>query len=83
MRAWEPGVRLAFSLRGRDFAPGESTEVDVRFEGTGEGARVTVRQQGFEALGPAARRGMDEDAFLDTMSVWWADLLSALLRAAR
>ena len=41
---WEPGARLVFEFRGRDFAPGECTEVEVRFEAEGKGSSgATVR----------------------------------------
>src|SRR5207245_1054892 len=40
---WEPGARLVFEFRARAFAPGERTEVDVRFEPAGSGrTRLTL-----------------------------------------
>ena len=71
VRAWEPGVRVAFSMGGRDFAPGECTEVEVTFEPEGSGTRVRVVHRGFETLARThpARHGMDDDAYRDLMSV--------------
>src|SRR4051794_6561794 len=43
---WEPGKRLVFEWRGRNFAPDEVTEVELRFEPTGEGTRVTLEHRG-------------------------------------
>src|SRR4029450_2001814 len=34
-RVWDPPHRLVFGFRARNFAPGESTEVEVRFEPRG------------------------------------------------
>ena len=84
VRAWEPGVRLAFSLYGRDFGPDDTTEVEVRFERDGDGTRVRVTHTGFETLASdhPARHGLDDAAYRDLMSVWWADLLVALVRGA-
>ena len=39
---WEPGRRLLFDMFARSFGPGESTEVEVRFEAEGEQTRVTL-----------------------------------------
>jgi uncharacterized protein YndB with AHSA1/START domain len=80
VKAWEPGQRLVFELIGRNFAPDESTEVEVRFESAGENTRVTVEQRGWERF-PAdhpVKHGLSGPAFLDVMSVWWADLLASI-----
>ncbi len=77
---WEPGERLGFTLIGRDFGINESTEVEVRFEAEGENTRVTVEHRGWEAFPPEhpARHGLEDEAFSDVMSLWWADLLVAI-----
>jgi hypothetical protein len=77
---WEPGARLAFEFRARDFAPGERTEVDVRFEAEGTGTRLTLEHRGWDGLRPGhpARRGYTGQAFADMIGLWWADLLVAL-----
>ena len=68
-----------FEMRGRDFQPDQSTEVEVSFERVAEGTRVSVEHRGWAGL-PAdhpAFHGLDGGAFTDLMTVWWADLLSA------
>ena len=77
---WDPPERVVFEMRGRDFKPGESTEVDVRFESVEQGTRVTVHHTGWETF-PAdhpVRHGHGEPAFTNMMGVWWADVLTAL-----
>ena len=34
---WEPSKQLTFEMGGRDFGPGDTTEVDVRFEAVERG----------------------------------------------
>ncbi|MCG8587680.1 MAG: SRPBCC domain-containing protein [Proteobacteria bacterium] len=78
--AWEPAKQLAFEMGGRDFGPGEKTEVDVRFEPADGGTRVTVEHRGWDAF-PAdhpVRHGLGTGgAFTSMMGVFWADLLVA------
>lgn len=76
---WEPGARLVFGWRGRDFAPGETTEVEVRFEAEGAGTRVTVVHRGWDRL-PAthpAKQGLTGPAFTGLVGLRWADHLRA------
>lgn len=77
--AWEPGARLAFAFRGRDFAPGEVTEVEVRFDPAPNGTRVVLRHRGWDTIakGHPSRRGLYGGAFVSLLGVWWADLLDA------
>ncbi len=80
VKVWVPGERLVFEMIGRDFAPGESTEVEVRFEAAGENTRVTVEHRGWERVPDdhPARHGHAEPAFSDVISIWWADLLVSI-----
>ena len=48
--AWEPGARLAFEWRARNFAPGEVTQVEVRFERAERGTSVVLEHRGWEAI---------------------------------
>jgi uncharacterized protein YndB with AHSA1/START domain len=83
---WEPGSRLVFEFRGRDFAPGERTEVEVRFEAEGQGTRLTLEHRGWDKIpaGHPARHGFTGRVFGDMIGLWWADLLVAIrARAAR
>ena len=78
---WEPGARLVFEFRARAFAPGERTEVDVRFEPAGSGrTRLTLEHRGWESLSAdhPARRGWTGQAFTDLIGLFWADLLVAM-----
>ena len=52
--AWEPGRRLAMTWAQVGWPEGTSTEVEVTFEPEGTQTRVTLRQTGFERLGPQA-----------------------------
>lgn len=86
IQVWDPPKRLVFTFRARTFAPGESTEVEVRFEpAPGDATDVQVVHRGWDALRDdhPARHAMDGSAFDNMMGVWWADLLtSARQRAA-
>ncbi|NTX03031.1 MULTISPECIES: SRPBCC domain-containing protein [Myxococcus] len=77
---WEPGARLCFEWRGRNFAPGELTQVDVRFEPSQGGTRVVLEHRGWEALRPdhPVRHGQDVPAFLAMMGMWWGGLATSL-----
>ena len=78
--SWEPPTGLAFEMGGRDFRPGETTWVDVRFEPVEAGTRVTVEHRGWDAFPEdhPVRHGLGAGgAFTSMMSVFWADLLSA------
>jgi uncharacterized protein YndB with AHSA1/START domain len=72
---WEPGTRLVFEWRDRNFAPGEITEVEVRFEPDRRGTRVTLVHRGWDRLRPdhPARRGSRGGVFVDVLGLWWAD----------
>ncbi len=80
VRVWEPGRRLVFEMFARSFGPGESTEVEVRFEAEGEQTRVTLENRGWDRFPQdhPVRHGMDDTAFRDMMSIWWADLVRVL-----
>ena len=84
IKVWDPPKRLVFDMGGRAFAEGEWTEVEICFEAEGEATRITVDHRGFEKF-PAdhgLRHGLDTDAFLDMMALWWADLLAMHRRGA-
>lgn len=77
---WEPARRLVFSWRNSNFAPHESTEVEVCFEPSSGGTMVTVTHRGWSALpeGHPARHGQGDAAFTRTIGLWWGELLSSL-----
>jgi hypothetical protein len=76
---WEPGARLVFEWRGINFAPGEVTQVEVRFAAMGRGTMVTLEHRGWAALRPdhPARHGKVDQAFTDDLGRWWGDLATA------
>jgi uncharacterized protein YndB with AHSA1/START domain len=82
--AWQPPERFQFEWRGVNFAPGESTQVQVVFEAVPTGTRVTVRHSGWATL-PAdhpVRHGKDGPAFLRMMGLWWGELMTSFRERA-
>jgi uncharacterized protein YndB with AHSA1/START domain len=85
VQVWEPPRRLVFSWRAANFAPGESTEVEVLFARTASGhTQVSVEHRGWAAIRPdhPVRHGQEVAAFIRTMGMWWGDLLGAFRRRA-
>ncbi len=78
--AFEPPFRLAFEWRATNFAPAESTQVEVAFEPARAGTLVTVTHSGWSKIRPAhpVRHGLETAAFVRMMGLWWGDLLTAL-----
>lgn len=78
--AWEPPTHFAFTWRQAAFAPGQQTQVDVRFEPVGDGTRVTVEHRGWESVPQehVARHGFPDAIFLQRHGEWWRTLLTAL-----
>jgi uncharacterized protein YndB with AHSA1/START domain len=68
--AWERGQRLTFTWRQEDWGASEFTDVEVRFEATEHGTRVTVEHGGWEHA-PSAGPGLSEG-----YRHGWAELLS-------
>ncbi|MEQ1519531.1 MAG: SRPBCC domain-containing protein, partial [Usitatibacteraceae bacterium] len=60
-KVWDPPHRLVFAWRNVNFAPDESTEVEVLFAPTASGTRVTVIHRGWSGLRAdhPARHGLD------------------------
>jgi uncharacterized protein YndB with AHSA1/START domain len=76
---WEPGALLVFDFRARNFAPGQITQVEIRFEPEAGGTRITLEHRGWAGI-PAdhpARHGLEGAAFTAMMGLFWADLLVA------
>jgi uncharacterized protein YndB with AHSA1/START domain len=76
---WEPAARLVFEWRGRNFSPGEITEVEVLFEAQEDGTRVTLEHRGWSKI-PAkhpVRHGLEGEAFQAMIGMWWGDLMTA------
>ena len=77
--AWEPGARLAFEWRARNFAPGEVTQVEVRFERAEGGTSVVLEHRGWEAIAARhpVRHGLTGTAFSDMIGLWWGELMTS------
>ena len=79
VRVWTPPSRLVFGWRQAAFAPGQDTEVEVRFEAVGDETRVTVEHLGWDSV-PAthvARHGFPDSIFLRRHAEWWQALLAS------
>ena len=76
---WQPPERLVFEWKQENFSPGESTQVEVRFEPVARGTRVTLEHHGWDAFpsGHPARHGYTGEAFSSMMGLRWADLLTS------
>jgi uncharacterized protein YndB with AHSA1/START domain len=78
--AWEPGTRLLFDWRARNFEPGETTVVEIRFEKEKNGTRVILEHRGWDSIpaGHPARHGWTGEAFSSLIGLRWADQLVSL-----
>ena len=81
---WQPPERFEFEWQGVNFAPGESTRVEVVFEAVPIGTRVTVRHSGWAALRAdhPVRHGHDGPAFIRMMGFWWGELMTSFRERA-
>jgi uncharacterized protein YndB with AHSA1/START domain len=77
---WEPGRRLVFAWRQANFAPEQSTEVEVGFEPAGDETRVSIEHRAWDTIPRrhAARHGFPEEATLRHAANWWRGSLHAL-----
>ena len=71
---------LVFGWRQAAFAPGQDTEVEVRFEPVGDETRVTVEHRGWDSVPRehVARHGFPDQLFLLRHAQWWQALLGGL-----
>ena len=77
---WEPGKRLVFGWRHANFAPDQSTEVEVSFEPVGEETRVSIEHRAWDTIPQrhAARHGFPEPVTLQRVADWWRTSLAKL-----
>lgn len=82
--SWEPPHRVVMCWRASNFAPGERTEVEVRFEASPGGTTVTLEHRGWDAIRAdhPVRHGQASAAFLRGLGLWWGDQLSTLRELA-
>jgi uncharacterized protein YndB with AHSA1/START domain len=80
IKVWEPPERLVFEWRNSNFAPAETTEVEVHFSATAGGTFVTVEHRGWATLRPGhpARHGLEGTEHSGRLGLWWGQLLSSL-----
>lgn len=69
--AWDAGVRLAFEYRNESLPPAP-TEVEVRFDATSAGTRVTLVHRGLERLPPAQAERMARFAWIELLR-WFVE----------
>lgn len=76
---WEPGARLVFEWRARNFAPDQKTVVEVRFVPKNGGTEVVLEHRGWAVLPDEhpARHGHTGRAFADMLGLWWGELLTS------
>lgn len=74
---WEPGQRLVYTWREAGWGEGQSTTVEVRFEPTPAGTRISLRQTGWEDVtdGLAMSRGYSMGA--QELLGWFAEAAAA------
>jgi uncharacterized protein YndB with AHSA1/START domain len=77
---WEPGKRLVFTWRPMSFAPEQSTEVEVCFEGVGEETRISIEHRAWDTIPQrhVARHGFPEQVTLQHAAEWWRNSLTML-----
>lgn len=82
---WQPPSRLALEWWTSNFAPDETTRVEVDFVAEDEGTRVTVVHRGWSALrgDHPVRHGQAVGAFIAQRGRWWGDLLMSFRLQAR
>lgn len=79
--AWDPPGHFSFTWRGINFVASDaSTTVEVWFEASGEGTRVTLEHRGFAALRPdhPVRHGAAVVDFIGEIGHWWGSLVTSL-----
>lgn len=78
IRHWDPPRGLIVSWRQDSFAPGQETELHVRFDAVAEcRTRVTVEHFGWDRIPAehAARHGFPLAAFARRFGEWWQGML--------
>lgn len=77
---WQPPARLVFEWRAGNFTGAEKTEVEVLFEPSPSGTRVTLEHRGWSRIRPdhPVRHGEETSVFIGRMGLWWGELLSSL-----
>ncbi len=84
IKIWDPPHRLLFDWRSSNFAPNEHTEVEVLFQPSASGTRVTVIHRGWRAIRPdhPVRHGLQSAEFIRMMGLWWGDQMQSMRERA-
>jgi uncharacterized protein YndB with AHSA1/START domain len=84
-KVWDPPHRLVFEWRNVNFAPVEQTEVEVRFQPSASGTRVTVVHRGWSRIRTdhPARHGLAGAPFSRMIGLWWGDQMTSLRELAQ
>jgi len=82
VRVWEVGRRLVLSWRLPNFEAGQETEVEILFDETARGTRVSVEHRGWETIpiGHAARHGKQGVDLEFMRGQNWAEILKSFQR---
>jgi hypothetical protein len=82
---WEPPRHLSFEWRSVTFVPGESTTVELWFEPSGEGTRVTLEHRGWTTIRDdhPVHHGNPVGEFLRDLGMWWGGCSRACASAPR
>ena len=81
VRVFDPPTRLVLTWRAANFAPGEQTEVEVRFEPSGPSSTmVHLCHRGWAAIRAdhPVRHGEPTGLFLRQLAMWWGALATSL-----
>lgn len=78
--AWDPPSLLAFEWKARNFAPNETTLVEVRFIPQGEGTLVSLVHSGWSTIPDdhPVRHGLVGPDFSRMLGFWWGGLMMSL-----
>ena len=81
---FEPSTRLVLEWRAQNFAPGEKTEVEVTFQLSRSGTRVTLEHRGWASIRAdhPARHGQPVAKFIAATGRWWGDQMTTLRELA-
>jgi hypothetical protein len=76
---WNPPARFVLEWRNVNFSATEKTFVEVAFDESPSGTRVTVTHSGWSAIRAdhPARHGLDVTAFIRNSGMWWAEVLTS------
>jgi Activator of Hsp90 ATPase homolog 1-like protein len=79
---WEPASRLTLTWRETDWAPDETTTVDVVFEPIEAGTRVTLTHSGWGTIGREGEGKGYTDGWVELVD-WFADEVDSADRRVR